>query len=274
MRLSAIAAPAALLLTTACLDVDTQPTDRIGLITTRAYVNAGTPVLRGSATFYRVSNLQLQDATPRACELFPYDPNAVGAAVPTLDAGNFLTFTVAGSSLGADQVQVGAFLRYEMEPGLFLNFASGDTVTVGIPGATGGFEPTTIRVRLAEAFTAGPLPEFVDNQPFDLTWTPAVAPGSVMLVSMRYNSTGEGTRADAEVACIFADDGTGSVAPNLAGPWNNAPETGKAVVFTRIRESTVVFDSRTRTRLRSFYDVPTPTLFVPAPTAQELGSLR
>ncbi len=264
MRFSRLVAPAALLLATACLDVAEPSNDRVGLITARVYNNAGTPVLRGTATFYRVGGLQLQDAVPTPCELYPYDPNPVGASVPTLNAGNFITFSVAGSSLGADQIQVGSFLRYEMEPGLFLNFSSGDTVTVSVPGAIDGFEPTTIRSRLAEAFTVGDLPPFNETQPLELTWTAAVAPGSVMLVQMRYNTTGEGTQPNAEIVCIFTDDGTGSVPAAVAGQWVNANEIGKSILYTRVRESTVIFDARTRTRLRSFYDVPTPALVVPA----------
>ena len=262
MRALKFFAPSALLLLglSACLETIGPPRDRVGLVTARAYDNAGTPVLRGTATFYRVSGLQLQVLGPQPCALFLYDPDAVGVQVQTLEAGNFLTFAVPGNNVSADRVQISSFVRYEMAAGQYLQYAVGDTLTVTIPGALDGFEPTTVKVRAAEPFTADTIPDYVIGQPLTLTWTPAPAPGSYMIASLRYNADGSGTEPNTEISCVFADDGSGDVPTTLAQAYANAPAASRSYLFTRARETILSFDSRTRTRLRALYDVPTPPL--------------
>ncbi len=265
MRLLRSILPLAALLSAACLDVEDTARDRIGLLTSRAFLDGATPVIRGSATFYRVGGLNVEIATPTPCQLYPYSPNPTAPVVQTLDAGDDLDFTVQGTSKPALKQELGSFVRYEFDTGEALGFTTGDTLTVNIPGATGGFPGLTARVRVAEAFTVGSVPDFVEGQPLDLTWTAAPATGSVMLLRLRYNSTGESLTPDAEVVCIYTDDGTGSVPAALAGPWARAEELSRTVLFTRLREVQVNFDSRTRVLLRSFYDVPTQALPLPTP---------
>jgi hypothetical protein len=266
MRLSRTFALAAFsLLAVACADPLAGTRDRLGLITTRAYNNGGTPVLRGTGTFYTVNGLSLPILQATSCTQFSYNPLATGSGVPTLDAGDFITFSVQGLATSAERVQIGSFIRYEMLTGTFVSFASGDTVTVSATGAPGGFVPTSAKTRIAEAFTADTIPTWVDGQPLNLTWSPAVAPGSFMIVSMRYASNVDLPAPDVEISCIFDDDGTGSIPATMAQIWANSEPGTRSYLFTRAREGTVTVDSRTKTRIRSFYDVPTPVLTVPAP---------
>jgi len=261
MRALKVLAPAALLLTSAaCLETIGPARDRIGLITATTYNNAGTPVIRGTGTFYRVSGLIMQSLTAQPCGLFAYDPDAVGAQVETLDAGNFLSFSAPGNNVSADRIQISSFIRYEMAAGQYVMFASGDTLTVNVPGAIDGFEPTSIRVRAAEPFTADTIPDYQLGQPLNLTWTPAPASGSLMIVSLRYNNEGSDPEPNVEISCVFEDNGAAQIPPNFAQPWSNALPASRSYLFTRARESFVSFDSRTRTRLRSHYEVPTPVL--------------
>jgi hypothetical protein len=264
--------PFSLALTAACLDVEDQARDRVGLLTARAFLDGATPVIRGSGTFYRVGGLNVGIAEPTACLLYPYSPNPTAPVIQTLDAGDNLAFTVQGTTEPAVKEEVGSFIRYDMEVGEALGFSVGDTLTVNIPGATGGFVTTSARVRLAEPFTVGSVPDFVEGQPLDLTWTAAPTTGSVMLLRLRYNSTGESVTPDAEVVCLYTDDGTGSVPAALAGPWANAEELSRSVLFTRLREVQVNFDARTRVLLRSFYDVPTQALPLPSPILRGDGA--
>ncbi len=261
MRVLQFLAPAALLLSTAaCLETIGPPRDRVGLITATAYDNAGTPVIRGTGTFYRVSGLQIQALDEQPCALFAFDPDAVGAQVETLEAGNFLSFSIPGNAVSANRIQISSFIRYEMPAGEYLLYAAGDTLTVNVPGAIGGFDATSIRVRAAEPFTADTIPDFQVGQPLELTWSAAPAAGSFMIASLRYNAEGSSLEPDTEIACVFVDDGSGQIPATLAQQWGNAAVASRSYKFTRARESFVALDTRTRTRLRSHFEVPTPAL--------------
>lgn len=261
MRAFKFLVPAALLLSTsACLETIGPSRERLGLLTANVFSASGTPVIRGTGTFYRLTGLALQSLQVQPCALFAYDPDGVAPIVETMDAGNFLSFSVPGNTVSADKVTLSSFIRYEMAAGQYLQFAAGDTITVSIPGAINGFEPTVIRVRAAEPFDADTIPTFELGQPLNLTWDAAPAPGSFMIVSLRYNSEGSSIEPNVEISCVFADDGTGEIPTNLAQGWANAAEASRSYRFTRARESYVAFDSRTRTRLRSHFEVPTPVL--------------
>jgi hypothetical protein len=261
MRVLKTFAPVALLLSSvACLDTIGPSRERLGLLTTNVYDNAGTPVIRGTGTFYRLSGLSLQALDLQPCALFGYDPDAVAPPVETLDAGNFISFAAPGNSVSADRIQLSSFIRYEMAAGQYLLFAAGDTITVSIPGAIDGIEPTQIKVRAAEPFTADTIPDFELGQPLSLTWDAATATGSYMIVSLRYNDEGSSVEPNVEISCVFADNGNGLIPTNLAQAWANAPGASRSYKFTRARETYFAFDSRTRTRLRSHYEVPTPLL--------------
>jgi hypothetical protein len=256
MRAFLLTAPLMFALT-ACLGDNLPVPERIGLVSVRAFSNGGTPVVRGSALFYRTAGLQIFPAAPQECALYTYTPPSSSSnAGETLNAGPQVAFTVGSFSEVALPAIGATYPVYNFPGGTYLDFAAGDSVLVAIPGATGGFEPMSIKTRLAEPFTAGAIPAWVANEPMDLTWQAAPQPGSVMVVALRYNSTPGSTAPDLEIACAFADDGTGTIPANLANGWGQAEPGTTEYQFMRVRERIVEFDARTRARVRSVYEVP------------------
>lgn len=256
MRALLLAAPLVLALS-ACLDTNLPARERIGLVDIRAWNNGGTPVIRARGVFYNIAGLQLFPAVPQECGLYGYTPPVPSDnAGETISAGSMVSFTVAGFSENAIPNPLATFPIYTFPAGSYLDFTAGDSVLVSIPGATGGFEPMAIRSRLAEPFTANPLPEYVENQPMTVTWQPATEPGSVMVVSLRYNSTPGATQPDLEIACAFEDDGSGTISSTLANGWGAAQPGTQEFAFIRVRERIVEFDDRTRARVRSIFEYP------------------
>lgn len=242
---------------TACLNTEVPVRERIGLVDVRAFSNAGTPVVRARAVFYRIAGLQIFPAQPQECAVFSYTPPTTSDnAGQTITAGPQVGFTVGSFSLSALPAVNAAFPIYNFTSGSYLDFVAGDSVLVSIPGASNGFEAMSIKARLAEPFTASPLPTWVANEPMVLTWQAAPAPGSVMVVSLRYNSTLGSTRPNLEIACAFPDTGSGTIPATIANGWGQAEPGTTEFAFIRVRERIVEFDDLTRARVRSIYEFP------------------
>ncbi len=243
--------------TTACLD-DFPAPDHLGLIVVRAHNNAGVPVVRGSGLFTSVGGLVLVPTDTAGCGLFAYSPTTTGTigGGSFVDAGNGIGFTVGASTQQATRV----FLNYQMIGGAYLNFVTGDTVSVNVPGATGGFEPATAKLRLAEAFTADTLPTWESGVNMNLTWSAPPVAGSVMIVSLRYSNTVGATVPNLEVSCAFADDGAATIHTAFLDDWGAADTTSRSYAFIRIRESIVNVDAKTFLSLRSQFEQPLPSL--------------
>ncbi len=102
---------------------------------------------------------------------------------------------------------------YVMAEGTSIPFVPGDSVTVEIPGAAGGLEPTTAAARTAEVFTPSALTLPASNQSdMPVTWTPGATavPGSAMFYSLRYAAAAT-TTLNREIGCFFVDDGSAAV---------------------------------------------------------------
>lgn len=108
---------------------------------------------------------------------------------------------------------------YQPEAGDSLTLTPGGRVSVSIPGAIGGFPSQNFETTVVEAFTPSTVTLTADDAaPLDVTWGPESSlPGTAMIYSFRYAGPEEAT-LDTEVACIFRDDGSGTVPPEaLAG---------------------------------------------------------
>lgn len=242
---------------TACLDTALPVSERVGLVDVRAFSNGGTPVVRARAVFYRIAGLQIFPAQPQDCALFAYTPPVPSNdAAQTITAGPQVGFTVGAISENALPVPGAAFPIYNFVAGSYLNFVAGDSVLVSIPGSSNGFAAMSIKTRLAEPFTASPIPAWVANEPLVLTWQPAPAPGSLMVVSLRYNTSPGSTQPDLEIACAFPDTGSGTISSTLANGWGQAQSGTTEFAFIRLRERIVEFDDLTRARVRSIYEFP------------------
>ena len=242
---------------TACLDTELPVRERIGLVDVRAFSNGGTPVVRARAVFYRIAGLQIFPAQPQECAVFAYTPPVPSDnAGQTITAGPQVSFTVGAFSESALPAPGATFPIYNFTTGSYLDFVAGDSVLVSIPGSSNGFEAMSIKTRLAEPFTASPIPAWVANEPMVLNWQPAPAPGSVMVVSLRYNSTPGSTQPDLEIACAFPDTGSGTIPATIANGWGQAEPGTTEFAFIRVRERIVEFDDLTRARVRSIYEYP------------------
>lgn len=259
MRAFFVSAPLILALT-GCLS-DLPPTDRLGFVTVRNADNGGTPVVRGSAVFYRTSGLRIIPIAPAACGMFSYAPPTSGDnAGRTLNAGPQVSFTVGGFSENAVGAVGAVYPVYNFPVGSYLDFVAGDSVLVNIPGALDGFEPMSIKVRLAEPFEPDPLPAYVPNTDWNVTWDAAPAPGSIMIVSLRYNQQPGSTVPNIEISCAFPDNGSATIPSLYVNGYGTSEPASREFAFTRVRERIVEFDDRTRTRVRSLYEVPTVPL--------------
>ena len=260
MRAIFAVAPALLVLS-ACVDTVLPPSERVGLVSVRTFDNSGTPVVRGSAVFYQARGLQILPTQPQECALFAYTPDTGNQnAGQTLNAGSSVSFTIGAFTESATYPAGAVFPVYDFPDGSYLDFASGDSVLVSIPGATGGFESVAFKSRLAEPFVADPLPTYVENEPMTLTWEPATVSGSLMVVSLRYGTAPDAMDATVEVACAFPDTGSAVIPASFANVYGQAPAASQDHAFIRVRDRIVDFDARTRTRVRSIFEYPTTAL--------------
>ncbi len=251
----------ALLVLSACFDSALPPSERVGLVAVRTFSNGGTPVVRGSAVFYQARGLQLLPTQPQECSLFSYTPDTGNQnAGETLNAGSSVSFTIGAFTEAATHPVGAVYPVYNFPVGGYLDFATGDSVLVSIPGATGGFETVAFKSRLAEPFTADPLPTYVENSPMTLTWEPATVPGSIMVVSLRYGTGPDATAPNVEVACAFPDTGSAVIPVTFTNAFGQASQASHDHAFIRVRDRIVEFDSRTRTRVRSIFEYPTIAL--------------
>jgi hypothetical protein len=255
-----LAVASALLVLTACVDTTLPPSERLGLVTVRAFDDGGRPVVRGSAVFYQAPGLQVFPAAPQECALFPYSPRPAENAGQTLDAGSAVAFTIGAFTESATSVIGAVYPVYNFSFGSYLNFVAGDSVLVSIPGAVGGYETVAFKARLAEPFTADALPTYVENTPMSISWQPATTPGSIMVFSLRYGSNASATEPNVEVACAFPDTGSALIPATFANVYGQAPAASQDHAFIRVRDRTVDFDTRTRTRVRSIFEYPTLAL--------------
>jgi hypothetical protein len=250
-----------LAVTTGCLETLTARPERVAFLYAVAHDNGGVPALRVNGVVYEAPNLNVSIGNPGTCQIGIYSSTPTGSNAPTLDAGPSFTAMVSGNSASLARIVAGRFTRYDMTAGTSIAYTPGDTLRIDIPGgASGGFPASFIRVRTAEAFTHDPVPVPETTAPLDLAWSAATVPGSVMTIALRYSTVEGSTLPNAEIYCVFADDGTGSVPTSYAALWAASAVASRSYEFTRVRESSVLIAERTRARAFSFYAVPTPTI--------------
>jgi len=253
---------AALGLTGCVNDRFNAPRDRVGFISSLAFSTGGdTYATRPLGAFYRANGLAVNLGELETCVGVPYSivPPTV-ATFPTVPAGQYLFTTLSGRSDTLFQTATLGLQTYQLLTVNAIPFVPGDTLTVEVPGDVSGFPGTTIRVRTAEPFEYNIPAAPTDNEPMTLTWTPAPAPGSYMVASLRLNNTGTGTDPDAQIYCLFNDDGSGQVPAPLTTVWNASLPESRSSLFTRVRFTTIEFDARTRLSLLSYFDRPTQPL--------------
>ena len=187
------------------------------------------------ATFFRSQPLLIATSvSPKdSCTLAAFaDSVATIANTTGIDAGATLTLDLSGTSVSLTSTAQPTIRTYRVPGGEALLFTPGDTVRVTIPGATGGFVPTTIAARTADAFTRSALPVPAAGQGIDLTWTADTRAGSSMLVSLRYNAPAS-SLLTRQVFCSLIDDGAFTIPSATLADWRAA--TVREAVTTRWR---------------------------------------
>jgi hypothetical protein len=151
---------------------------------------------------------------------------------------------------------------YVLPEGTSIPFVPGDTVTVEIPGATGGLTAITAIGRTAEAFTAASLTVPTSSQTdMAVSWTAnaATVPGSAIFYSLRYSAPGTSS-LNREIRCFFIDDGNAVVPAAVLIDFRVA--TAREAEATRVRV-TANRVARTVTQITSTFS--NPVTFNPAP---------
>lgn len=247
-----------LLASTACIDTLPLPSGRFGTLTAGAFDNGGgTYVMRPEAAFYDQTDLSYIPAVGDTCVVVNYNPvQTINSGLILLNAGEFL-FTSIGGRVDTMTTPGGSSLRvYSALPPRGIPYIPGDTLSVTVPGAPGGFPASSISIRTAEAFTHGAIGVPAENIELPLTWTPAPVTGSQMTFSLRYANSVSGGALNEQVFCSFTDDGAASINANYLGGWRTALNNNRSTRALRVRSREVTVDARTRLSIISSYGQP------------------
>lgn len=240
----------ALALLAAC-DISTSPgpSHPYGLVvaTTYAGADSGTYEMRPEAAFYSVHSVQLLSShgAGQYCDVRQYSAQGTGGSlVPTLDAGASLT-----GSIGVGATKTSMDLPRRSDAYGFISYLAGamipvtpgtDSVSVTIPGATGGFPAWSIAGLTVAPFTHAPVADSVDTNGLPVTWSPAGNDSTAMIIELRYAASGS-HELNQETYCVVQDDGSFTVPLIYASGWNTTPgdTTIHEVVMTRYRTTTL-----------------------------------
>lgn len=229
-----------------------------GFVTMSATKNAGGVHFTNPEGLFFLGNLAavpVADVVQDTCADggFTGDDNNL-SGVTYLDAGPSITATIGGVTNVLERVSTTEGLAYQSALGAF-QFNPGDTVEVTIPGTAQGFPGATIRAKTAEPFTFPSVDIPTGTESIQLTWTTPQAPGSSIVVSLRYVS-GSASEFNRQVLCTFIDDGVDSIPFRWHQNWSSS--TGNtAVVATRLRTNYVGIGDA-NLGVVSTYQVPTP----------------
>jgi hypothetical protein len=258
IRGSAIALLA--LLAGACsTGTDSVPRENYGIVFVETQEVEAGYVVNPTATFFSSPQLSFNTSVQSAdaCVVADYDADAedVLPNLRFLNAGEELTATLSGETRTLTRVvEANETETYEIESGGGIVFDPGDTLQLSAPGADDGFPDFSIRARTAEAFDFTEPEPPAAGEPLVLDWTPRPVPGSTMLVSLRYASTG--STLDTQVYCDLVDDGDFTIAASQINGWRLA--TTRENVFTRWRTEVRQLNENSYVVVSSTLSIPTP----------------
>ncbi len=232
--------------------------EKTGFISATAYDGGGGAyALRFLGAFYKYDGLSTGIPAAETCQGGSFSTqNTTVATLPTVSAGQQLVTRIGGRADTLFQSSGLGLTAYQLLTVNSVPYTPGDTLTLEVPGEVGGFPGTTLKVRTAEAFTHDAVGTGSEGQPLTITWTPAPLPGSLMTFSLRFNSSGTASVPDAQIYCVFTDDGSGEVGTSFASIWRATLPESRSVRATRIRQTEVVFDANTKVTLLSYFDRP------------------
>jgi hypothetical protein len=243
--------------TTACVGTLEAPNGRFGTLTANTFDNGGGFVMRPEAAFYDQTDLSYVPFQGDTCVVTTYSPqNQVNGSLLTLNAGEFLVTRVSGRVDSLASLTGSSFRLYTPLRPQGIPFVPGDTLSLTVPGAPGGFPASVISIRTAEAFTHTPVAVPVENAALPIAWTPAPSGGSQMTFSLRYANVNSGGALNEQIFCSFDDDGAASIAAIYLDGWRTALAGNRETRALRVRSREVTIDGRTRLNIISSFGRP------------------
>ncbi len=234
--------------TSACLSIEeTSSNFRYGSMTIRASAGGqGTVTARPTASFFTGPDAALPNSrvTSDQCsiELFAEEAFLPG----NLTAGSSVELRVAGDVFELTE-ESGTPRLYTLGSSGTFSYSAGDTVTVTVPGAAGGFPGSQVRVRLAEPIRVGPqTPPTATSGDYAITWQTDGDENSGVLLSMRFGSFANEGRADRQLLCVLRDDGAFTVPASFMVEYFSSVPNLRSINVLRWRTRVTNVDERTR----------------------------
>ena len=201
----------------ACDSLDVKETQFGILFVPAVQVEGGGFAADPSAMFFQASGVGLSSTLVGAegCIVQAIQPPGTNS-FRRIDAGEAVAVNLAGTDALLTPYAVGTDITYQLPDGESIPFTPGDQITFSIPGAAGGFPARVVTVRTVEAFTPGGItvPASTTSD-MTVTWSPpSETPGTAMFYSFQFSAENSGI-LDREIACVFADDGSGVVAATM-----------------------------------------------------------
>lgn len=206
-----------------------------GAVTVRS-VGSGTQLAASSsAIFFEALTAQIPDSrsVQNSCAISSVD-TTTSVSKGDLKAGSALTLLV-----GANASKQSLAMPFNVTNTSYIGasgftYSNGDSVTVSVPGETGGFSASSVTVRLAERLIPADITMPTSGQTMDLAWNPGDAT-SAIIVSIRYANPGTTSYANEQVLCSLIDDGSESIPSSAINAFLLSPESKRSVRFTRWR---------------------------------------
>ena len=220
---------------TGCIEGIKPPRERTGFVSLTVYRDASANTgMRPVGAFYKADGLTFPTFSVDTCYHTPYNPNPpLVGGLQTLEAGEFLLTQVSGRTDTLDLNSSFGLLLYELRDFPFIPFNTGDTLTLTIPGALGGFPAAQLKVRTAEAFTVNAIDTASRGIDMPLSWTPPPAAGARMYISLRYATVNVATVPDRQYFCDIADDGSFTIPAVHADVFRESPYEARSIFFSR-----------------------------------------
>lgn len=202
----------------------------------------------------RLGGVPNSDLVFDSCNTVAFSTGGDLGSVTYVDAGAEVSLTLGGAITPLERM-VSQNRTFYQPSGGAITFTPGDSVSVDVPGAVGGYPQSSVRARTAEPFTMSDVTVPAGTEAIQLQWTPATDGNSAMIVSLRFATEGA-TAPNRQVLCPFTDDGVDSIPFRFYDDWASGSQ--QTVVSTRLRTRYVIAPGSAILGVVSTYQVPTP----------------
>lgn len=206
----------------ACADVASPDALPIGFVTITAQPAGAGFTASPVGTFYRASGLGIPTAAAPwdSCRQQAYAVNTLGLGevYPWIGAGSSIQVRLGGRTDSLFPLAVGRDQQYRLR-GASIPYSPGDSVSVTIPGQSGGFPAVAFKSKTAEPLSVASFTEPPSGTRLDLRWNTGHDLNNTVAVSFRYGALGADT-LNWQVICQFKDDGADSIPGRYMAAWS------------------------------------------------------